>query len=248
MARRKTLKKTEYGILSNCFDALDKPDKGWSNYFSNPNPIVLELGCGKAEFSYHLAKKYPEKNFIGVDLKMDRMWRPAREAIAEGITNLAFLRTHLLHLSRFFLPGQADEIWITFPDPYPKAKQAKHRMLNPAFLLEYQQVIKPGGKLYFKTDNLPLFQYCLVLFVRLGTIRLHELTFDLHGEEQLPEDWKIMTSYERRFRAQGIKINLMCFSFEGEIKKTDLNLLPGLSAWNFEDSGPDLSDTPDYTP
>lgn len=180
---------------------------------SSEAPLILELGCGKAEFSFALAKKYPEKKFVGIDLKTDRMWYPAKQALEEGMDNLAFLWIHLLEIGEHFGQGEVDEIWITFPDPFPKARQVKHRMINPPFLEKYQGILKKGGKVKFKTDNRGLFLYALEVFVAQKNIRLDELSFDLHGAEALPEDYKVKTTYEKEFLAMGLPINFVAFSF-----------------------------------
>jgi tRNA (guanine-N7-)-methyltransferase len=213
MARRKEMKKAAYRELPNCFAQPDELAGKWHTVFGNQHPITLELGCGKAAFSYEMARRHPDRNFIGIDLKMDRMWKPATRAVDEGIKNLAFLFSHLMQLPNKVGLGEADEIWITFPDPYPKKKQAKRRMLNPEFLRQYQQVLRPGGRIHYKTDNLELFHYSLEVFVREGDIRLHELTFDLHQESHIPDDVKIMTDYERKFVEMGKTINYVCMSF-----------------------------------
>ena len=213
MARRKTLKKAQYLEFSNCF-TKDHPHKGkWRNYFGNDYPLIVELGCGKAELSLALAQKYPQKNYLGIDLKMDRMWWASKEATQRDLPNLSFLCINLLEIGEHFDVGEVDEIWITFPDPFPKKRQAKHRMITPAFLKNYQKILKPGGKILYKTDNLPLFQYSLEVFVRQGNLQLHELSFDLHSEEEFPEDWKFETTYEKEFRAMGDPIHFVSMSF-----------------------------------
>lgn len=213
MARRKEMKKAAYRELPNCFAQPDHLAGKWDTVFGNDHPITFELGCGKAAFSYEMARRHPERNFVGVDLKMDRMWKPATQALDEGLTNLAFLFSHLMQLPDKIAPSEADELWITFPDPYPKNKQAKHRMLNPPFLRQYQRVLRPEGHIHYKTDNLELFHFSLEVFVREGTLRFHELTFDLHADERIHPDVKIQTDYERQFIEMGKPINYVCLSF-----------------------------------
>lgn len=190
------------------------PHKGvWKDFFGNNNPITLELGCGKAELSLGLARRYPDRNFIGIDLKPDRLARPAKMATDEGLNNMAFVHLHLLNLAAHFAENEVDHIWITFPDPFPKNRQEKHRMTGPAFLKGYREVLKPNGSVQFKTDNLPLFQWSLETFVREQNIQFKYLSFDLHEDETLPDDTKIETFYEQRFRAEGMKINYVEFLF-----------------------------------
>jgi tRNA (guanine-N7-)-methyltransferase len=213
MARRKTIKKQEYESFPNCMNGTEEWKGRWKDFFGNDGKLVLELGCGKAELIYTLAQKYPQINYLGVDLKMDRMWRPAKEALKNGIHNMAFLCIHLIEIQQHFEENEVDEIWITFPDPFPKNKQAKHRMINPPFLRQYQYILKSQGTVHFKTDNLDLFHYSLELFVREQNIRFHALSFDLHEDKRMNEELKIETTYERAFRQMGKKINYVSFTF-----------------------------------
>ncbi len=213
MARKKEKRKAAYHELPNCFDKTSEMKGKWKEHFGNENPIKLELGCGKAEFSLALAEKYAKYNYIGIDLKTDRMWYPAQAAIDKGLSNLAFLWIHLLEIDQYFEKNEVDEIWITFPDPFPKTKQVKHRMINPPFLDNYKEILKPGGRVKFKTDNRDLFHYSLETFVDRGEIEFHELSFDLHQADQLSLDCKIKTTYEKEFLEMGLPINFLSFSF-----------------------------------
>jgi len=213
MARRKIFKKQAYQSFSNCFDSNTMLKGKWRTHFSQDGPLILELGCGKAELSYALAKKYPTRSYVGIDLKMDRMWRPAKDALEQGISNIAFLCIHLLQIDKHFDQDEVDTLWITFPDPFPKTRQIKHRMINPHFLRQYASILKPGGRVHFKTDNLDLFHYSLTTLVRHGNIRFQELSFDLHEEETLSDDIKIETTYEQAFREMGKKIYYTCWEF-----------------------------------
>jgi len=213
MARKKEKRKAAYHELPNCFDRTSEMKGKWKEHFGNENPVTLELGCGKAEFSLALAEKYAEYNYIGIDLKTDRMWYPAQAAIDKGLSNLAFLWIHLLEIDQYFEKNEVEEIWITFPDPFPKTKQAKHRMINPPFLDKYKEILKPGGRVKFKTDNRDLFHYSLETFVDRGGIEFHELSFNLHQADQLSPDYKIKTTYEKEFLEMGLPINFLSFSF-----------------------------------
>ncbi|MEM6264729.1 MAG: tRNA (guanosine(46)-N7)-methyltransferase TrmB [Bacteroidota bacterium] len=209
MARRKTLRKQQFQEFPNCFHASECSPGHWSTFFGKKGSLTLELGCGHADFSFELAKRFPGRNFVGVDLKMDRMWRAAQRALSEGIHNIGFVSLNLLELANHFLENEAEELWITFPDPFPKKRQAKHRMVNTAFLKGYQKVLKPGGKLHYKTDNLPLFHYSLEEFVKGGLLTFNQLSFDLHGDESISADAKVLTAYERRFLEMDMKINYL---------------------------------------
>lgn len=214
MARRKLFKKAEYETFHNAYTSSDQQAGRWHEAFDNQHPLVLELGCGKAEFSVGMAKKYPNQNFLGVDLKADRLWKPAGDALEEQIPNLAFLCINLLNLDEHVGENEADEIWVTFPDPFPKKRQAKHRLLHPIFLRKYQHVLKPDGILHFKTDNLDLFHYSLEVLVEVGNVRLKQLSFDLHQDDRISEDAKILTTYERKFIEMGKTINYVSLQFE----------------------------------
>jgi tRNA (guanine-N7-)-methyltransferase len=214
MARKKELRKAEFKTFSNCFDQEDDTRGKWNAHFKNDHPITFELGCGKAAFIYEMAKRYPERNFVGVDLKPARLWKPAGDALREKIHNLAFLCIHLLSVDKYIAKDEADEIWITFPDPFPKNRQAKHRMINPPFLKMYHHLLKPESSLHFKTDNQDLFQYSLEVFVKEQNIHFQKLSFDLHQDPTIGDDTKIITDYERKFMEMGKKINYVQFTFK----------------------------------
>lgn len=213
MARKKNIRKTEYDLLPNCFNSKDQLAGRWREEFQQPEKLILELGCGKAELSMGLARTYPRYSYVGIDLKPDRMWYPAKTALEEKVPNIRFLYIHLLHLDQFFAEEEVDEMWITFPDPFPKKRQAKHRMINPAFLNLYQKILKLNGYIHFKTDNIELFQYTLELFVSQPDIELDLLSFNLHEDNRIPLDAKIKTTYEKAFLKLGEKINYLKFHF-----------------------------------
>lgn len=213
MARKKQLKKEQYREFPNCFH-YETPMAGkWSAHFQNDLPITFELGCGHGTFVYGLAQRYPDRNFVGIDLKPSRMWRSGKKATEEGLSNVAFLCQHLRQIEDSVAEKEADELWITFPDPFPKKRQAKHRMINLPFLESYRKILKSGGRLRFKTDNLELFQYGLEIFVRTPWLELEELTFSLHEAAQAPADALLQTEYEKQFLEMGKKINYCCLRF-----------------------------------
>ena len=186
-------------------------------FFKNDNPIVLELGCGKGEYSVGLAKAFPEKNFIGIDIKGARFWFGAKEAIAENLTNVAFLRTQIELLEGFFAQDEVDEIWITFPDPQIKFKRTKHRMTNPEFLERYKKMLKKEGTVHLKTDSEFLHGYTLGLLQGQG----HEIIsahHDIYGapeyEPGTPLLREIKTYYEGLFSAKGKTITYIKFKIK----------------------------------
>lgn len=172
-------------------------------FFKNTNPLILELGCGKGEYSVALAKKYPNKNFIGIDIKGARFWRGAKTAIENNMPNVAFLRTQIELIDHAFAAGEVDEIWITFPDPQIKYKRTKHRMTNAAFLKRYKQILKPDGVVNLKTDSEFMHGYTLGLLHGAG----HEVLYANHNvykQEGSPED---VTSIQTFYESQYLEVN-----------------------------------------
>jgi tRNA (guanine-N7-)-methyltransferase len=183
----------------------------WASFFGNDNPIVLELGCGKGEYTVGLAKKNPNKNYIGVDIKGARFWRGAKIALEEGLKNVAFLRSQIELVDSLFGENEVDEIWITFPDPQIKYKRTKHRMTNPEFLKKYQQILKPEGVMNLKTDSEFMHGYTLGLLQGLG----HEIIYanhDVYKNEGAPSEvLEIQTFYENQYLEKGKPITYIQF-------------------------------------
>jgi tRNA (guanine-N7-)-methyltransferase len=185
----------------------------WSGFFQNDNDIVIELACGWGEYTISLAEKYPEKNFIGIDIKGDRIWKGSQYAQKNELDNVAFLRIHIIEILDLFGNDELDEIWLTFPDPRPKDRDEKHRLSNKSFLEKYQRILKPDGWFRFKTDNTELFEYTLQVLTDFK-IKDHEFTFDLYNSPLLEEHHGIKTKYERIWTEKGEKIKYMKFRFE----------------------------------
>jgi tRNA (guanine-N7-)-methyltransferase len=172
-------------------------------FFKNDNPIVLELGCGKGEYSVGLAKKFPNKNFIGIDIKGARFWRGAKTAIEENLHNVGFLRTQIELLEFCFAANEVSEIWITFPDPQIKYKRTKHRMTNATFLAIYKKILQPNGIMHLKTDSEFMHGYTLGLLHGAG----HEVLYANHNvykNEGAPEE---VTSIQTFYESQYLEIN-----------------------------------------
>ena len=177
------------------------PLKGkWNKeFFKNDNPIVLELGCGKGEYSVGLAERFPEKNFIGIDIKGARFWRGAKTAIETGMNNVAFVRTQIELIHHIFTQNEVSEIWITFPDPQIKYKRTKHRMTNAAFLDNYKKILKPNGLMHLKTDSEFMHGYTLGLLHGLGYEVLYA-NHNIYKNEGAPaEVTEIQTFYESQY-------------------------------------------------
>jgi len=181
--------------------------------FRNDHPLVLELGCGKGEYTVGLALKYPDKNHLGVDIKGARIWRGAKTAYEEKIINVFFVRTRIEFISSFFTDDEADEIWITFPDPFPKPADAGRRLTSPHFLNSYRKILRDKGIVHLKTDNSVLYKYTRDL-VHLNQMEVIADTDDLYGSGSFNEILAIRTHYESLFLKDGIKIKYIAFRLE----------------------------------
>lgn len=237
MGRGKQIKKDEFDQYPNCVNA-DAEKKGkWHEFFGNENPIVLELGCGKADLGYGLAENHPEWNILGVDIKAVRMWTAAKKALENDLENIGFLRCDIHQVKEYFGENEANTIWVTFPDPFPRKKHTKNRLTERKFLHQYLHILHPEGKVHFKTDNDVLFAWTLRHFDQVNQdgdlkITVHGKTDDLHDSEFLNEDTGLITDYERRFLEMGQQINYVTFSIErgpkfGETFETEKELLEG---------------------
>lgn len=182
-------------------------------FFKNDHPIVVELGCGKGEYSVYLAQQYPEKNFVGVDIKGARFWAGAKESLELGLSNVGFLRTQIELIEDVFAENEVDEIWITFPDPQIKFKRTKHRLTNPAFLDRYRTIIQPEGCIHLKTDSEFLHGYTLGLLEGKGW-EVDYAHHDVYGNAYSPKHvTAIQTHYERLFMEKGRLITYLTFRF-----------------------------------
>jgi tRNA (guanine-N7-)-methyltransferase len=179
-----------------------------SQQFNNLNPIVLELACGKGEYTVGLAQQYPDRNFIGIDIKGDRIARGSQMALQLGLTNVAFLRTDIQFLEEFFEKGEVSEIWLTFPDPQPRPKQEKHRLTHPRFLHIYACILKADGVFHLKTDNAPFFDYSLGTLPAAGFVNLVH-TNNLYESALNNFHFGIKTKYEAMFYEKGFSINYL---------------------------------------
>lgn len=203
------------------------PLKGkWcSDYFHNTNPIVLELGCGKGEYAVGMGKRFPDKNYIGVDIKGARMWTGAKTVEQEHIANVAFLRTSIELIAHFFAPGEVAEIWITFPDP--QMKNANKRLTGTRFLANYRQILAPDGIIHLKTDSPFLYTYTREL-VRLNGLKADVDTADLYGSGMADDILEIKTHYERQWLDRGLTIKYLKFHLpqQGQLQEPDIDIEP----------------------
>lgn len=167
----------------------------WKEFFGNPGEITIELACGKGEYTVALAQKYPQRNFIGVDIKGNRLWAGAKKCIDHQVRNAAFLRTQIEQINDYFAPGEVNEIWITFPDPQLRLSKARKRLTHPRFLRLYRQILAPGSYIHLKTDSPDLYNFTK-LVCRIFELPLDEDEDNLYSRANLGDDLKIKTYYE----------------------------------------------------
>jgi len=218
MSRRKLAKFAEnrerMNVLEEGKPLYDTIKGNWNQeYFDNEHPITVELACGRGEYTIGLARKFPTENFIGVDLKGDRIWKGSGVALEENLQNVAFLRTQIQWLDKYFGKGEISNLWITFPDPRPKDRDEKHRLTNNAYLNLYKPLISPEGWVNFKTDNTDLFQYTLEALEGRNDIANLEFTWDVYASDLAPLCHGIQTRYERKFHTDSNKIKYLRFRF-----------------------------------
>jgi tRNA (guanine-N7-)-methyltransferase len=203
--KRKIWKFAHFDQWANCFQAESVRPEFWAKYFVTSQPLIVEVGAGTADLSVGLARQDATSNYAAIDVKSDRLYTGAKVALGEKLKNIVFVRAQLRQMNELFEPRSIAELWITFPDPFPRSRQAKHRLTHPAFLKTYQSLLVPGGVLRLKTDNRQLFLWSLEQLVAEGWC-VRELSFDLH-ESNLPDSYKITTHFERKYMARGISIN-----------------------------------------
>jgi len=237
MGKNKLKKFADMDILPNVFQCAMKDMTGenpvvkmaghWNaTYFHNDHPIVLELGCGHGDYTIGLAARYPEKNFIGIDIKGARMWHGARQAYDQGMTNVAFLRINIELLPQFFAKDEVSEVWITFPDP--QMKKATKRLTSTFFMLRYQELVKANGLIHLKTDSPFLYTYTREMLkvnhypMLADTDNLYDLTKEQtqaltpQQEENLINARALQTHYERQWLDRGLTIKYLCWELEGK--------------------------------
>ncbi len=185
----------------------------WNEFFKNDNPITLELACGKGEYSVGLGREHRDRNFIGIDIKGNRIERGAKIALREGLTNVAFLRTQIGQITEYFDTNEVSEIWIIFPDPFLKDGKAKNRLTHPRFLHLYQQIAKPGFTVNLKTDSKELYDFTKEVIAEQGCI-VHEDIVDIYGKGKAIGPLAIQTYYESLHLADGRTIYFISFSLQ----------------------------------
>jgi tRNA (guanine-N7-)-methyltransferase len=215
MGRQKMQRRIEAPDLPNVFDESAAQWRGrWKqDIFGNHNSLTLELGCGKGEFSLEMARRYPDRNFIGVEYKSYILWQAGTAGISNDLANAKFLRIRIQEICNYLAPHEVDEIWFVFPDPFPKNRHIKHRLIFPAFLPLYKNILTPNGTLHFKTDCRMLFEYANEVLNEQG-IRIDEsLSYREMGGS---DDYQIATTYERKFLKGDEQIYYLRFRFPDE--------------------------------
>jgi tRNA (guanine-N7-)-methyltransferase len=197
--------------MSNVLEHPKDMAGNWSDFFGNNHPIVLELACGKGEYTVGLADMHPNINTLGVDIKGNRIWKGASIANSKGLKNAAFLRTPIDHIHTYFAPNEVAEIWITFPDPQLRGSKAKKRLTHPLFLRRYQQFLQPNGRIHLKTDSPALFEFTKTV------INLFELETlvdwnDAYAQPNIPQELAIRTYYESLDIAKSNRVHYLQFS------------------------------------
>ncbi len=221
MGRQKLIRFDAIPERSNIFESnwgtkFDLKGKWLSDVFKNDNELTVEFACGYGEYTVGLARISPNQNYIGIDVKGDRLWIGSTQAVEEGLTNVAFLRALVENVEVCFEEREINNIWITFPDPRPKDRDIKRRLTSPRFLEYYKKLLAKDGMMYFKTDNTALFEYTLEVLGEREDIKDLEYTFDLYHSEYMNEHHGIKTRFEKKFHDLGENIKYMKFRFKHE--------------------------------
>ncbi|MCW3080019.1 tRNA (guanosine(46)-N7)-methyltransferase TrmB [Segetibacter sp.] len=210
MGQKKLQRFSEIKSFSNVLEYPTGMKGQWKNFFNNTNPIVLELACGKGEYAVGLGRLHPEKNFIGLDIKGNRMWVGAKTALNEGLNNIAFIRTQIEKITDYFAEREVSEIWITFPDPQLRISKAKKRLTHPRFLRLYQSIMANNGVINLKTDSPDLYNFTKQV-VNISGLTLLEDIVDVYAEAEVRGDLKIQTHYEKLDIAKSNRIHYLKF-------------------------------------
>lgn len=222
MGQKKLIRFAELLTFTNVLQYPENVQGTWAGYFKNSNPIVLELACGKGEYTVGLAELYPSKNFIGIDKKGNRLWVGAKKATTHNRHNIAFLRIQIEQIEQYFATEEVDEIWITFPDPQLRTSKAKKRLTHPRFLRSYYQILKPTGKIHLKTDSPDLYNFTRKVIDLYGC-QLHHDIPDIYAEPGIPPELHIKTHYESLDIAGSKRVHYLCFSLPETLPSKEMD-------------------------
>ena len=211
MAQKKLKRFSEIKEFENVLEYPENIAGSWWEYFKNNHPITLELACGRGEYAIGLAQLYPNKNFIGVDVKGNRIWVGASFAIENKLNNVAFLRTQIHQIHTYFSRNEVEEIWITFPDPQLRISKANKRLIHPRYLRLYHQFLIPGAKIHLKTDSPDLYNFTKNVISLYNLLLLDDVK-DVHAGKNIPDELKITTHYEKLDIAKSNSIFYLCFT------------------------------------
>jgi tRNA (guanine-N7-)-methyltransferase len=216
MGQKKLIRFEELKTFTNVLQFPEGMKGKWGDFFKNEHPITLELACGKGEYAVGLGQLYPGQNFIGIDLKGNRIWVGAKKALQQNLQNVAFLRIQIDQAADFFSANEVSSLWITFPDPQLRVSKAKKRLTHPKFLRLYQQIMIPGGLIHLKTDSPDLYEFTK-LVIGLYECKLHTDLPDVFKEKEIAPELKIKTHYESLDIAGSNRIHYLSFSLPKEI-------------------------------
>lgn len=216
MGQKKLIRFEAIKTFANVLQYPQGMQGNWHQFFKNNNPVILELACGKGEYTVGLAALHPNQNFIGIDLKGNRIYIGAKKCLQQGLHNAAFVRTQIDQLTNYFAKEEVAEIWITFPDPQLRTGKARKRLTHPKFLRLYQQILKPGGYIHLKTDSPVLYRFTLLVIEMYG-LALVEQYSDIYAlKESLPQELFIKTHYESLDIAQSKRVHYIKFKLPAE--------------------------------
>jgi tRNA (guanine-N7-)-methyltransferase len=223
MAQKKLVRFNEIKTFSNVLEYPENMAGNWNQYFRNDHPIILELACGKGEYTLGLGEMYPSINFIGVDIKGNRLWAGAKAALKKNMGNVAFLRTQIDRIREYFERDEVQEIWITFPDPYLRKSKARKRLTHPKFLRMYKEFLKPGGVIHLKTDSPDLYHFTKTVIKLYGLITVTDNN-NLYKNENIAPELKIKTHYESLDIANSNTVFYLSFKLPDVIDEDDEKL------------------------
>ncbi len=232
MGQKKLIRFSEIETFPNVLQYPQQMPGKWNAFFKNTHPVTLELACGKGEYAVGLGRLYPQRNFLGVDLKGNRIWVGAKTALKENLTNVAFIRSQIDRIADYFTKDEVSEIWITFPDPQLRSSKHKKRLTHPGFLRLYQQFLKPGALIHLKTDS-PVLYHFTKKVIALYELQLHTDIDDLYKQHELSNELKIKTHYEGLDIAQSNQIHYLCFSLPAQDLPVAKDVI--LKQWVFEE-------------
>lgn len=222
MGQKKLIRFAEIETFPNVLQYPEDISGNWKSFFKNDNPITIELACGKGEYTIGLAAMYPQRNFIGVDLKGNRIWVGAKNARAENLTNAAFLRIQIQGITDFFAEQEVSEVWITFPDPQLRISRSKKRLTHPKFLRLYKTILKENGTINLKTDSPHLYHFTKKVIDMYGCT-IHEDLDNVYAEENIKDELKIQTHYESLDIAQSKKVHYLSFTLPDNLPGKELD-------------------------